>query len=241
MVDFAGSHVVVTGGTGALGRAVIAELRASGAVCHVPNLIAAELADFPFPSDPGVHIGRDIDVADEAAVRRFFDGLPPLWASIHLAGGFAIAPIAETSAADFTAQFRMNALSCFLCSAAAVNAFRARPEPGPGGAKGGRIVNVSARPALEPRLGAGMIAYTASKSAVAALTQALAQETAGEEIWVNAVAPSILDTPANRAAMPGAQYDKWVSPADLGRMIVFLASPDNQVTRGAVIPVYGGS
>ena len=172
---------------------------------------------------------------------NFSATLPPLWASIHLAGGFAMAPIAETSAADFTAQFRMNALSCFLCSAAAVSAFRGRREPGPGGAKGGRIVNVSARPALEPRLGAGMVAYAASKSAVATLTQALAQETVGEEIWVNAVAPSILDTPTNRAAMPGAEYDKWVAPADLARLIVFLASADNQVTRGAVIPVYGGS
>src|SRR5208337_5540750 len=110
---------------------------------------------------------------------------------------------------DFMGQFQMNALSCFLCSAAAVAAFRARREPGPGGARGGRIVNVSARPALEPRLGAGMVAYTASKSAVAALTQALAQETAGEEIWVNAVAPSILDTPANRAAMADADFTKW--------------------------------
>jgi NAD(P)-dependent dehydrogenase (short-subunit alcohol dehydrogenase family) len=152
-----------------------------------------------------------------------------------------MAPVAETSAADFTAQFRINALSCFLCSAAAVAAFRARREPGPGGAKGGRIVNVAARPALEPRLGAGMIAYTASKSAVAALTQALAQETVDDEIWVNAVAPSILDTPANRAAMAGADFSRWVMPADIARLIAFLASAENRVTRGAVIPVYGGS
>src|SRR5215469_9958175 len=120
MVDFAGSHVVVTGGTGALGRAVIAALRAAGAVCHVPNLVAAELDGFPHLSDRGVHIARDVDVADEAAVRRFYHSLPPLWASVHLAGGFAMAPIAEMSAADFIAQFRMNTLSCFLCSAAAV-------------------------------------------------------------------------------------------------------------------------
>jgi NAD(P)-dependent dehydrogenase (short-subunit alcohol dehydrogenase family) len=152
-----------------------------------------------------------------------------------------MASIGEISAADFTAQFRMNALSCFLCSAAAVAAFRARSAPGPGGAKGGRIVNVAARPALEPRLGAGMIAYTVSKSAVAALTQALAQETAVDEIWVNAVAPSVLDTPANRAAMAGADYSRWVAPAALAEVIAFLASPDNRVTRGAVIPVYGGS
>jgi NAD(P)-dependent dehydrogenase (short-subunit alcohol dehydrogenase family) len=240
MVDFAGSHVVVTGGTGALGRAVIAALRAANAVCHIPNLIAAELDGFPFAADAGVHIVRGIDVADEAAVKRFYDALPPLWASIHLAGGFAMAPIAEISAADFTAQFHMNALSCFLCSAAAVAAFRARKASG-SGASGGRIVNVSARPALEPRLGAGMAAYTASKSAVAALTQALAQELAEEQIWVNAVAPSIIDTPANRAAMPEAEHSRWVSPADLAEVITFLASPDNRATRGAVIPVYGGS
>jgi NAD(P)-dependent dehydrogenase (short-subunit alcohol dehydrogenase family) len=241
MVDFAGSHVVVTGGTGALGRAVIGTLRAAHAVCHVPNLMAAELDDFPYASDPEVHIARGVDLADEAGVQGFYRALPPLWASIHLAGGFAMAPIGEMSAADFMAQFRMNALSCFLCSAAAVAAFRARQQPGPGGASGGRIVNIAARPALEPRLGAGMVAYTASKSAVAAMTQALAQETTDEQIWVNAVAPSVLDTPANRAAMPNADYRRWVSPTDLAEMITFLASPANRATRGAVIPVYGGS
>jgi NAD(P)-dependent dehydrogenase (short-subunit alcohol dehydrogenase family) len=239
MIDFAGSHVVVTGGTGALGRAVIGRLRAAGAICHVPNLVAAELDAFPYKSDSGVHIVRDVDLADEAAVTRFYGTLPPLWASIHLAGGFAMAPVGEISAADFIAQFRLNALSCFLCSAAAVAAIRARRQPGPGGAKGGRIVNVAARPALEPRLGAQMVAYTASKAAVAALTQALAQELAEEEIWVNAVAPSVIDTPANRQAMPQADPSRWVAPADLAEIIAFLASPDNRATRGAVLPVYG--
>jgi NAD(P)-dependent dehydrogenase (short-subunit alcohol dehydrogenase family) len=239
MIDFAGSHVVVTGGTGALGRAVIGRLRAAGAICHVPNLVAAELDAFPYKSDSGVYIVRDVDLADEAAVTRFYGTLPPLWASIHLAGGFAMAPVGEISAADFVAQFRINALSCFLCSAAAVAAIRARRQPGPGGAKGGRIVNVAARPALEPRLGAQMVAYTASKAAVAALTQALAQELAEEEIWVNAVAPSVIDTPANRQAMPQADPSRWVAPADLAEIIAFLASPDNRATRGAVLPVYG--
>jgi NAD(P)-dependent dehydrogenase (short-subunit alcohol dehydrogenase family) len=207
----------------------------------VPNFAAGELADFPYAHDPGVHITRDIDLADEAAVRGFYHMLPPLWASIHLAGGFAMAPIGDTSAADFIGQFRMNALSAFLCSTAAIAAFRTRGAAGPGGAKGGRIVNVSARPALEPRLGAGMVAYTAAKSAVAALTQALAQETVDEEIWVNAVAPSVIDTPANRAAMPNADFGRWVAPADLADLIAFLASAENRVTRGAVIPVYAGS
>src|SRR6202011_825043 len=141
MVDFAGSHVVVTGGTGALGRAVIAALRAAGAVCHVPNLVPAELDHFPYASDPGVHIARGVDLAEEAAVRGFYQTLPPLWASIHLAGGFAMAPIGEMSATDFVGQFRMNALSCFLCSAAAVAAFHARRDPGPGGGRGGGLVD----------------------------------------------------------------------------------------------------
>lgn len=239
MAEFAGAHIVVTGGTGALGRAVIARLREAGAVCHVPNLIAAELEGFPFAADPEVRIARGVDLADEGAVKRFYAGLPPLWASIQLAGGFAMSGVAETSAEDFQAQFRMNALSCFLCCAAAVAAIRARPQPGPDGNKGGRIVNVAARPAVEPRLGAGMTAYTASKAAVGAFTQALAEEVAGGRIWVNAVAPSIIDTPANRAAMPKAEHERWPKPAAIAATIAFLASPANLVTRGAIVPVYG--
>ena len=241
MPDFANAHVVVTGGTGALGRAVVAALRAAGAQCHVPNLIEAELASFDLAADPGVHIVRGVDLGEEPAVARFYAALPPLWASIHLAGGFAMAPVADTTAEDFSAQFRLNALSAFLCSRAAVAAIRARREPGPQGLKGGRIVNVAARPALEPRLGAGMLAYTVSKAAVAALTQALAQEVAEEEIWVNAVAPSVIDTPANRAAMPDTEHARWVAPADLAEIILFLASADNRALRGAVVPVYGRS
>ena len=95
------------------------------------------------------------------------------------------------------------------------------------------------RPALEPRQGAGMIAYTASKAAVAALTQALAEELKDEGIWVNAVAPSILDTPANRAAMPAADVDAWPKVAEVAAVIAFLASPQNRSARGAVVPVYG--
>ena len=241
MVAYNGANVVVTGGTGALGAAVVGALRAAGAVCHVTNMVAAELENYPHRNDPGVQITTGIDLADEAAVRRFYASLPPLWGSIHLAGGFAMSPVAETSAVDFADQFQMNALSSFLCSAAAIRAIRDRGETGPGGAKGGRIVNVAARPGLEPRLGAGMVAYATAKAAVAAMTEALAQETAGEEIWINAVAPSVLDTPANRKAMPNADYSTWVAPSAVAEVIAFLASPDNRVTRGAVIPVYGGA
>ena len=116
MVAYHDANVVVTGGTGALGAAVVGALRAAGAVCHVTNMVAAELEKYPHRNDPGVHITTGIDLADEAAVRRFYASLPPLWGSIHLAGGFAMSPVAETSAVDFADQFQMNALSSFLCS-----------------------------------------------------------------------------------------------------------------------------
>ena len=241
MVAYDGANVVVPGGTGALGRAVVGALRAAGAICHVTNIVPAELETYPHRDDPGVHIAQGIDLASEKAVRQFYEDLPALWASVHLAGGFAMSPAAETSASAFVDQFQMNALSSFICSAAAVRSIRGRNGPGPSGAKGGRIVNVAARPGIEPRLGSGMVAYATAKAAVAAMTQALAQETAGEEIWVNAVAPSVLDTPANRKAMPDADYGTWVAPSAVAEVIVFLASPDNKVTRGAVIPVYGGA
>ena len=106
---------------------------------------------------------------------------------------------------------------------------------------GGRIVNVAARPALEWRTGAGIVAYTASKAAVAALTAALAEEVAKDNILVNAVAPSIMDTQTNRQAMPKADFALWPKVEEVAATIAFLASPDNRVTRGAIVPVYGKS
>ena len=116
----------------------------------------------------------------------------------------------------------------------AVNAMR------PTGA-GGRIVNVATRPALEWRAGAGMVAYTASKAAVAALTVALAEEVVKADILVNAIAPSTMDTAANRKAMPKADFSAWTKVEDVAATILFLASPENKVTRGGIVPVYGRS
>jgi NAD(P)-dependent dehydrogenase (short-subunit alcohol dehydrogenase family) len=104
---------------------------------------------------------------------------------------------------------------------------------------GGRIVNVAARPALEWRSGAGMSAYTIAKTGVAALTVTLAEEAAKDGILVNAVAPSIMDTATNRAAMPKADFGVWPKVEEVAATILFLASPDNKVTRGAIVPVYG--
>ena len=225
-------HVVITGGTGALGRAVVDKLIADGAVCHVPALSEKEIQNFPFRDHPQVKISTDGDLSDEAAVGRLFASVPQLWASIHIAGGFAAAPVAETGKADLMQQVDMNFVTCFLCCRAAVRAM---------GSNGGRIVNVAARPALEWRSGAGMAAYTASKAAVAALTVALAEEVAKQDILVNAVAPSIMDTPANRQAMPKADFSAWPKVEEVAATILFLASPENRVTRGGIVPVYGKS
>ena len=172
------------------------------------------------------------DLADEAAVDRAYQGIAPLWASIHIAGGFAFGPLRDAGIATIRQQIDMNLVSCMLCCRAAVKAMA-------GG--GGRIVNVAARAGLEWRSGAGMVAYAASKAAVAALTAALAEEVAKDGILVNAVAPSIMDTPANREAMPKADYALWPKVEEVAATIAFLASPDNRVTRGAVVPVYGKS
>jgi len=231
-MDFRDRHVVVTGGTGALGTAMVAALVQAGAVCHVPFVIAAEAERFALRSDPQVKLIETTNLADEAAVARLYDGVPQLWASIHLAGGFAMADVVATTKSDLMTQVEMNFVTAFLCCRAAVAAMTRTGA-------GGRIVNVAARPALEWRAGAGMVAYAASKAAVAAVTVALAQEVANTGILVNAVAPSILDTPTNRAAMPKADHAAWPKVAEVATTILFLASPENKVTRGAVVPVYG--
>jgi len=224
--------VVITGGTGALGRAVVGALLEAGATCHVPYIAEREVEHFPHRQHPKVHLARNIDLIRDDAVASFYETVPNLWASIHLAGGFAMAPLADTKRADLMHQVELNLVTNFLCCQAAV---RAMVRHG----SGGRIVNVAARPALEWRTGAGMTAYTATKAAVAALTVALAEEVAKNGILVNAVAPSIIDTPANRAAMPKADHSAWPKPDEIAQTIAFLASPENQVTRGAIVPVYG--
>jgi NAD(P)-dependent dehydrogenase (short-subunit alcohol dehydrogenase family) len=230
-MDYRDRLVIVTGGTGALGSAVVGALVQAGAICHVPYVHAAEAEHFPLRAHAQVKLVAGIDLTEEAAVARLYGDVPKLWASIHLAGGFAIAPIGTTTKAGLMQQVDTNLVTAFLCCAAAVNAMTG----------GGRIVNVAARPALEWRTAAGMTAYGAAKAAVAALTVALSEEVVKAGILVNAVAPSIMDTPANRAAMPQADYSAWPKVEEVAATILFLASPDNKVTRGAVVPVYGRS
>lgn len=241
MGDMQGRLVVVTGGTGALGSAVVGQLLQRGATCVVPCFKEDELKRFAFVGYEHVHLVKETNLADEPSVQRLYaeavarSGGRGVWASVHVAGGFAYAPIATMSHADYLGQIRTNVDTCFLCCREAVRSMRGS------GASGGRIVNVAARPALEPRMGANMTAYTAAKCAVAGLTQALAEEVAGEGILVNAVLPSIMDTPANRKSMPDADYSKWAKVEDVAATIAFLASPQNTCTRGGLVPVYGAS
>jgi NAD(P)-dependent dehydrogenase (short-subunit alcohol dehydrogenase family) len=231
-MDYRDRHVVVTGGTGALGTAVVGALLEAGALCYVPYRSATDARRFPHQDHPNVRLLAEDDLAHENAVVRVFERVPCLWASIHIAGGFAFGPLSEADSDTLARQIETNLMTCLLCCRAAVQAMAHTGE-------GGRIVNVAARAALEWRQGANMVAYTASKAAVAALTAALAEEVVGQGILVNAIAPSIMDTPANRKSMPKADHDTWPKVEEVARTILFLASPENKVTRGAVVPVYG--
>lgn len=226
-----GKHIVITGGTGALGSAVVSKLLEGGAICHVPNAHATTPSHFKLASDR-LKLAHNVDLSDPVKVDAFYAKIPELWASIHLAGGFAMAPIEDTDPASFEEMLETNARTTFLCCRAAVRGMLTTGH-------GGRIVNVSARPGLDPRQGAGMVAYAASKAAVAAMTVALAEEVKSNNILVNAIAPSTLDTAANRAAMPKADFSKWVSLDSVAETVAALVSTRNIATSGALVPLYG--
>ena len=225
--DLRDRHVVVTGATGELGGTLAALLLAEGAICHLPVRSAGKLD----AALARAHVVPGVDLSDETAVTAFYRDLPDLWASLHCAGAFAYTPIDSATGADLERMLALNARSAFLCAREAARRMR-------GGKRGGRIVNVVARQALDPRRGAAMVPYTMSKAAVVALTVALAEELAPERIGVNAVAPSIMDTPANRAAMPGADPARWVTLEEVAQAMRFLASPACEAS-GTLATVYG--
>lgn len=212
-----GRHVLVTGGTGGLGPAVVQALLEAGAVVHVPGRGEGL---------PGARMLPRVDLGSEDDVTVLFAALPPLWASVHVAGGFRFRPLVDTTLAELRSQLDVNLTTAFLCTREAARQMRGR---------GGRIVNVTSLAAGHPS--PGTAAYAASKAAVEALTRGAARELRDAGILVNAVAPAIIDTPKNRAAMPAMDRTGWTSPAQIARTIVWLASPDNTATTGAVLPV----
>lgn len=222
--EFKDRNIVVTGGTGALGTDIVKTLNERGARCYIPTFFEP-----PADTDTVFHKGP-IDLSDPDQVITYYENLPPIWASVHVAGGFSMSGICDTSFEDFEKMWRMNTVSAFLCCQASVANMR--------GAKcAGRIINVAARPAVEPV--GGMLAYTTSKAGVASLTQCLAKEIASEGITVNAILPAIMDTPANREAMPNADHASWPKTSDIATVVASLLSPTNPLTSGALVPVYG--
>lgn len=230
MASLKDRHIVVTGGTGALGAAVVHALVAAGAHCHVPAIESHPPAG-GLPKE-GVSVVPNVDLSDEGSIEAFYAKLPALHGVVNIAGGFAWAPIADSPGKVLQQQLSMNFVSCAMSCRAAVANFRKA-------GKGGRIVNISARPALNPRQGAGMTAYTASKAAVAAFTVALAEELKSENISAIALAPSTIDTPVNRKDMPQADHASWVKPAAIAELIAAHFGLSETIDSGALIPVYG--
>jgi NAD(P)-dependent dehydrogenase (short-subunit alcohol dehydrogenase family) len=229
--ELEGKHVAVTGAGGVLGSAIARRLVRAGATCHLPvrGERAVALLEGGDLDPARARVTPGVDLADEQATRDYYASVPPLWGSIHAAGGFAMAGVVDTTLEQFEAMFRINATTCFLCCREAIRSMR--------GAGGGRIVNVAARPAIAPA--GGLVAYTTSKAAVASMTQCLADEVQADGILVNAVAPSVIDSAANRAGMPDAAHDRWPTPAQIAEAVAFLVSPKNELTWGALVPVYG--
>lgn len=234
-LDFTNKHIVITGGTGALGSAVTEQLLSTGAKCSIPCFNKSELDDFEYEGHKNLYIKVGVDLTDEGATQDFYakaiERNGSLWGSLHIAGGFGMSKIRDLRKDDFMKQINMNLVTCFNTCKQAVAHMN----------QGGRIINIASRPGLEPRQGKGMIPYTVSKSGVASLTEALAAEVVDDDILVNAVAPSTIDTPANRQAMPDADFNKWPKPTEIANQIIFLLSDFNKVTRGGIVPVYGKS
>jgi NAD(P)-dependent dehydrogenase (short-subunit alcohol dehydrogenase family) len=222
-----GKVVVVTGALGALGRVVAEQTLVRGArvagVDHAPSQVPATATR--------IELGG-VDLSDAAQAKKAIDAVAAhfgrLDALINIAGGFAFETVAEGDPKTWQRMYALNVLTALNASRSAI--------PHLAASRSARIVNIGAIGALQA--GAGMGAYAASKAGVHRLTEALATEWKGK-ITVNAVLPSIIDTPANRASMPKADFSKWVTPQELAEVILFLASDAASGVTGALLPVSG--
>jgi NAD(P)-dependent dehydrogenase (short-subunit alcohol dehydrogenase family) len=218
---------LITGGTGGLGRAVVAAFVGNGWRVVVPDVAPAELEGAEVVAADLTDAGQVAGVVERAATRED----APLRAVVNLVGGFAAdQPVAATPLDVFEAQFALNLRPTYLVTQAALPALVA--------AGGGSIVCMSSRSALHPFAGAA--GYCASKAAVIAFAQVVAREHAADRVRCNAVLPAMIDTPANRATMPPEQHAKLTPPEEIAAVIRFLCSDESAPTTGAAIPVYGG-
>jgi NAD(P)-dependent dehydrogenase (short-subunit alcohol dehydrogenase family) len=236
--DLAGRVALVAGASGGLGQAVCAALLAGGAHVYALGGRARPDEQERLRTQVGDAGGRlsfvVADARDEqaisSAIATIVQGESRLDILINLIGGFAAGqPITELETATFERMLDLNLLPTFLLSKYAAREM-ARNQ-------WGRIVNISSRAAHTGRRNAA--AYAIAKAGVITLTEAQADETREQRITVNAVLPSIIDTPANREAMPTAHFDRWPTPEEIARVIAFLVSDDAALISGASIPVYG--
>lgn len=221
------ASVVVSGGTGGLGSAVTRVLLEAGWHVVVPYVDERELDRVE--RHPELELIA-ADLFDEQAVAAVVAQTPePLGALVNLVGGFAAGGrVHETPIEDFEQQFRLNLRSAYLLCHAALPRLMA---------SSGAIVCVSSRAAVRPFSGAA--GYISSKAAVLAFVDAMAAEYTADGVRVNAILPSVIDTPANRASQPDADHSRWVTPEQIARVIRFLCSEDAAPISGAHVPVYG--
>jgi NAD(P)-dependent dehydrogenase (short-subunit alcohol dehydrogenase family) len=224
--------VIVTGGSGALGRAVLTRFLAAGDRIVVPWIVRREHDAIQAEESAAVAEGRivlvEADVAEDAGARAVVAAMPGAEILVNGAGGFAGgSPLHETELEVWDRMLRMNLRTAVAMSRAALPGMLAR--------KRGVIVNIASRAAIDRP--AGLAAYAASKSAVVSLTESLQREVLAHGVRVNAIVPTTIDTPANREAMPDADFALWTPPARIADVIHFLASDEGSTVRGALVPV----
>jgi NAD(P)-dependent dehydrogenase (short-subunit alcohol dehydrogenase family) len=230
--------VAITGGFGTLGRAVGDAFAADGW-----KVALLDRASAPDASTQEGQEGQDtqwrlggVDLTDlgraRTAMSSVVERFGSLNALINVAGGFRWETLADSDLDAWDLMYQMNVRTAATASRAALDLISGEPQ-------GGRIVNISAGAAL--RAGTGMGAYAASKAGVLRLTEALADELKDRSITVNAILPGTIDTPQNRKDMPDADFSRWVQPADIAAVILFLASQAASAVTGAAIPVTGRS
>ena len=229
---------MVAGGTGGLGRAVSLAFLKEGAELIVTYVISQEfdLLKTAAGADASRLEGRHVDITDENAVQQLVDGIVAKHGRLDLlvnaVGGYAGGiKLWEMNTKTFDQMLALNLRSGYVLSRAAAKAMLKQGK--------GAIVNIAAKAALDH--GAGASAYAASKAAALALMDSMAADLKGSGVRVNSVLPSIIDTEANRKAMPDADFAKWPKPEDIARVILFLCSDEARVIHGAAIPVYGDS
>jgi NAD(P)-dependent dehydrogenase (short-subunit alcohol dehydrogenase family) len=228
----------VAGGTGGLGRAVTLAFLEEGAKVVVTYRVADELDALKSTAGKGgLNLeGHSVDVTDEVAVRQLVEKIVGKYrrldAMVNTVGGYAGGTkLWELETKVFEQMLALNLRAGYALSRAAVRVMLKEGH--------GAIVNVAAKAAFDHASGAA--AYAASKSAAVALLDSLAADLKGSGVRVNSILPSIIDTEANRKAMPTADFSKWPKPEDIARVILFLCSDDAKVIHGAAIPVYGDS